>query len=219
MLKAELSGRVLVWHAQNRTKNTQAHPRSKIPTVRTQKSDFCLSRSFFQLKQETPQSFCFLLAASLEPGTQRRTSWGHSVSSRWFICNQCLQKGDAVTSSNGPFHPAVWAGFLFPWGRSCSSLSRDLTGIALSRQAGKWCSAFPDPVPVAAENCIRFPELLLQFNELLHNMLLCCLRNNFFYAKIAKNNVFFKKMKRLIFSSFPTHVLNPRSFEVQHNLC
>lgn len=57
------------------------------------------------------------------------------------------------------------------------------------------CSAFPDPVPVAAEDCVRFPELLLQFNELVHNMLLCCLRNNFFYAKIAKNNIFFLKKK------------------------
>lgn len=85
------------------------------------------------------------------------------------------------------------------------------------------CSAFPDPVPVAAEDCVRFPELLLQFNELVHNMLLCCLRNNFFYAKIAKNNIFFKKKKekkrRLILFSFPTRVLNPRSFEVPHNLC
>lgn len=219
MLKAELSGRVLVWHAQNRTKSTQAHPRSKIPTVRTQKSDFCLSRSSFQLKQETPQSFCFLLPVSLEPGTRRRTSWDHSVSSRWFTHKQCLQKGDAVTSSNGLFLAALWAGFLFSWAGSCSSVSTNLTGVALTHQAGKWCSAFPDPVPVAAEDCIRFPELLLQFNELLHNMLLCCLRNNFFYAKIAKNNVFFKKKKRHILSSFLTRVLNPRSFEVQHNLC
>lgn len=69
------------------------------------------------------------------------------------------------------------------------------------------CSAFPDPVPVAAEDCVRFPELLLQFNELVHNMLLCCLRNNFFYAKIAKNNIFFKKKRKrkedLFFSPSP----------------